>query len=295
MKIDMDEHTLLRAEIRAVKKQIQQMGRRQQHLARTFLTYMNEAHLDRPERVRNARALAEFVHTIVGGAQGGPPTCVAVGRTDTAGFYGSGVLVLDSRLVLTAAHCGPPFSTLPTAVNLGVEAVTQPPVGELRKATFRAFPGYRDGGPHDLAAMVLSEKSEIPPADLATHDDLSRADEVILAGFGDDDLAGTLGAGIKRFVKVPIVFMQGGISDTPDNPHRNDTFDHQMEFLAGRPGSGACFGDSGGPAYVEVDGKLKVAGITARVRSSICNGVSVLTRLDVQAHRAFILQHVPTS
>lgn len=39
----------------------------------------------------------------------------------------------------------------------------------------------------------------------------------------------------------------------------------QREFLMSIVGGGSCSGDSGGPAYVSLNGKLYVAGITSRM------------------------------
>ncbi|MES2857178.1 MAG: trypsin-like serine protease, partial [Bdellovibrionota bacterium] len=78
---------------------------------------------------------------------------------------------------------------------------------------------------------------------------LSVGQETLLAGFGDNDGVARSGGGKLRFVKTTILDPAYGKSEL--------TVDQSK-------GKGACYGDSGGPAYVEIEGKLHVAGVTSR-------------------------------
>jgi endonuclease G len=284
----------LQAELRALRAELKQLGTQHQRLARVFLTYISQAHLDRPERIAKAQELAELGITIVGGEPADPgqfDECAAIGRTDIAGLYASGVLAVSPRLVLTAAHCGPPVSTLPTTVALRIQDTSKLAGGEVLPGDFTGYPGYVEGGPHDIGVMVLPQGAQTPFVNLATTAEMQAATEVILVGFGDDDAAATSGGGIKRYVSVPIQFLKGGPSDTPGNPMAKLGFDKDLEFVAGLDGAGVCIGDSGGPAYIEVGGVRKVAGISSRIPGTVCSGLSILTRIDV--HAEWILSQVP--
>lgn len=277
---------------------MKQLRVEQRQMSRIFLKYMSQAHLDRPERVAKARTLIDFAITIVGGENapaGQFDECAAVGRTDIAGFYCSGVLAASSRLVITAAHCGPDgHSTLPDAVVLRATNLSNIADAEVIAGTFNDYPGYILGGPHDIAVLALAQSSTVNPVNLATTQEMQAATEVILAGFGDDDLTGTAGQGVKRFVKVPIQFLLGGVSDKPSNQMGKLHFDKELEFVAGAAAAGACIGDSGGPAYIAVGGQRTLAGIISRppkAQSPVCSGLTILTRID--AHRDWILGQIP--
>lgn len=294
----MDDKQRLETEVRALRSDLERLGAQHQQLARVFLTYISQAYLDRPERIAKARELAQLGITIVGGEDADPgqfDECAAIGRTDIAGLYASGVLAVSPRLVLTAAHCGPPVSTLPTTVALRIQNTSSLAGGEVLPGDFTGYPGYVEGGPHDIGVMVLPlGGAQTPYVNLATTTEMQAAIEVILVGFGDNDAAGTSGGGVKRYVSVPIQFLQGGPSDAAGNPMAKLDFDKNLEFVAGLNGAGVCIGDSGGPAYIEVGGVRKVAGIASRIpggHGAVCNGLSILTRIDV--HAEWILSKVP--
>jgi hypothetical protein len=56
-------------------------------------------------------------------------------------------------------------------------------------------------------------------------------------------------------------------------------------------GNGTCFGDSGGPAFVQVGGDLRVAAVTSFGANNQCTGYDVATQ--VASGTAFIDQYVP--
>lgn len=287
----------LHAEIRVLRAELQRVALSNRALARMFVTYMNQAGLDRPERVKRAKLLAAMGDTILGGHEVEDrdlEECAAVGRSDIAGFFASGVLAVSPRLVLTAAHCGPPVSTLPTQVALDLRNLKDVDASKIRNGDFEPYPGYVADGPHDIAAMVLTEDAPVAPVDLASTAELLAAEQVTLAGFGDNNAAGTTGFGVKRRVTVPIRFLRGAASDRPENPMARLAFDKDLEFVAGVDGAGACLGDSGGPAYIDTPNGRKLAGITSRTPATngpLCGGIVILTRVDI--HRDWILTQVP--
>lgn len=65
----------------------------------------------------------------------------------------------------------------------------------------------------------------------------------------------------------------------------------QTEFrLDESKGHGTCSGDSGGPAYIEIDGKLMLTGVTSR-GSGLCNNIGVYT--TVAPYVPWILEMMP--
>jgi secreted trypsin-like serine protease len=210
--------------------------------------------------------------------------CAAVGRLDVAGWYAGGVLV-HPRLVLTVAHTGPEGGkALPEAVVLRVQDLSCPGEGaEVIGGLFAAHEAYTGNGACDIAAMVLERASTVPPVPLATAAELAGAREVILAGFGADREAGWLGLSVRRAVTVPIRFLAGSVSDWECSSPGSIRFDPTLEFLAGAEDRGACFGDSGGPAYIIAGGTRKLAGIISRPavqQKPFCKGLTILTRID---------------
>jgi secreted trypsin-like serine protease len=214
-----------------------------------------------------------------------------VGRSDIAGFYASGVLALNRTLVITAAHCGPAgFSSLPNRAALRVTNLSRLANAELLDGDFKSHPQYVLGGAYDIAVLILRKNAKTPPVSLATTAELQAATEVTIVGFGNDNLGGTSGFGIQHFVTVPIQYLSGGATNR--SLAGNIEFDEDLEFVAGTRTAGACFGDSGGPAYIMADGARKLAGIVSRPPSTqhpACNGLTIFTRVD--RHQEWIMSH----
>lgn len=211
---------------------------------------------------------ARELERIIGGedvAPGAFTSCVCIGgATD---WFCSGV-VIAPRVVLTAAHCG---STI-TRVMIGGNSVkplldTNARVVPVQRVEVHA--AYRRSPFHeyDINLLILAEDANVPPALIATPDQLRAASTIQLVGFGYNDPQRPLGFGIKRQVLVPMA----PIFEAPDvaslaSLEAQLGFHAAYEFVAGRKGLGidTCNGDSGGPAYVSGPQGFRLAGLTSR-------------------------------
>lgn len=168
----------------------------------------------------------------------------------------SGVLLAPGH-VLTAGHCA---ERLPAEHSVFVGPALDAPVFTTRVARYALH------GEQDLALAVLEQ--EVPPEhalplQLATEDDhaaLGVGAELLIAGYG---LTETGELGTRLFVREPIV---------------ERTRDELV--VDGRGRSGACTGDSGGPALVrDGEGRHRVAGILSSGSPS-CLHIDIYVRVE---------------
>jgi endonuclease G len=268
---------------------VRRLSRDVQALSDVLARYVEEAALDdRADRVARALEHAARLARIVGGTRvpaGAFPECALVGDDDE--FFCSGTLV-HPRAVLSAAHCAR-GGARPTRVRLACDTdVALGTEEEVRVLRTRVHPQYRPDGANDVALLLLERPAKTPPAPRATTKELVKATSVQLVGFGYDDPEASLGFGTKRQVNVPIGAMRrtpkqdlGALVDRLE-------FDPATEFVAGRKklGRDTCNGDSGGPAYVKVGARWKLAGVTSRATADAvraCGDGGVYGRVDAHA------------
>ncbi|HEV3049261.1 MAG TPA: serine protease [Longimicrobium sp.] len=250
---------------------------------------------DVPQRAQRARELADFLARIVGGRPVKPgdfPECCLIGQESSIGtmsWFCTGVLV-HPRVVLTAGHCVRPPSLAPNVVALNATNFNDLDGAEIVRVRRTAVhPRYLQTRPlNDLTVLILRADARTAPVPMASSEELARARRTQLVGFGNDDIKSTRGFGTKREVTVEIA---RPLPDELDEREQNWRFESDLEFVAGGAGYDSCNGDSGGPAYIEVDGARKVAGLTSRaIHGAVndCGEGGVYTRVDV--HRDFIRQ-----
>lgn len=110
---------------------------------------------------------------------------------------------------------------------------------------------------------------------------LPKTETILLAGYGLNSIkqdpkskTGYTGTGAGTLRKTAVTLKDANYSDSEI-------------LVATTNGSGACHGDSGGPAYLIRNGKVTVAGVTSRANSETgaveCNGDTVYTSVPGMA------------
>ncbi len=197
---------------------------------------------------------------VLGGQPAPPgkwPDVAAVMDGDVA--FCTGTLVAP-RVVITAGHCvdGP---TEPTDVKLGATDSTGP--GEVI-AIEEAIEFLNWENTYDIAVLILAEPSTIAPRTVATtcvtRESLVNGAPITLVGYGatteeGDDPNTTLMEGQAAIVDATC---SAGAGCQP-------AVSPGGEFVAGGQGVDSCFGDSGGPVYLNSrhDG-IVLAGVVSR-------------------------------
>lgn len=170
--------------------------------------------------------------------------------------------VVGPRTVLTAAHCVDGVS--PTSLEFGFG----PSAGQIQASVqvigTAQHPKWDSQQLlNDIAVLTLAEDAPVQRASMNSFMDAGWVGkQVTLVGYGVTDGPSQSGAGTKRMVDVTI-----------------DQVDATTLHYTTEQGKTACNGDSGGPAYVEVDGNLVIVGVTSYGDQN-CQQFGVYTRVD---------------
>ncbi len=195
-------------------------------------------------------ALAAEAPPIVGGERTGDYPAVLLLWTGDATC--TGTLVAPNWLV-TAAHCVKGGDPDKMSVHVGKRPFAGSEEASSDVTELFAHPDYRSnmskGMDVGLVHLATPLESVVPmPLTRATIDNSWEGRDVRYVGYGVTSETAN-DSGVKRTVVVPFYQL---------DEHWMYTYD---------PGHNMCWGDSGGPAFVEEDGELAVAGIISWVGS----------------------------
>jgi hypothetical protein len=213
--------------------------------------------------------------------------------------------LISSKVFLTAAHCTAPLDGI-VADNPGSEVlVTFDPViaadGTFYTGTWHTNPAYNNyagqsgnSDPGDIAVIVLDkEPGGIAPASLPTAgllDDLKARHVLYTTGFT------AVGYGSVRDIK------ETGWQAVHDNLDRNRADQEALSLTkawitlsmnSATGNGGTCYGDSGGPHFMYLDGKETdiVAAITV-TGDAQCKATDKDYRTDTGSARRFLASYV---
>ncbi len=183
------------------------------------------------------------------------------------GSFCTGTLI-RADWVLTAAHCLEDTNPSGTRFYIGNDA-NNPNSGTFyRSLEFKIHEGYDDRSlENDIALVRLqSPVAGVPPipynvANLNPYE----GQEAFYVGFGAVEGINETGSGVKRSTSFAITRV------------------FQRVFESEYDGTGTCFGDSGGPALLSINGTQSVVGVTSAGAvggGDPCRTATISTRVD---------------
>lgn len=226
-----------------------------------------------------AAALCAPAAAIVGGARpmdaNGRPIVMMVGaRGNRAVICTATALARD--LLLSAAHCAAPGTELRVVLSSGAPTL---PIGEVaRHPRFDAREYDRGRVTADVALIklpialpdLIAPVALVPPGE-----SVAPGDRLLIAGFGVGTAGGQTIDGLARTARLAVTGRPGNLQIRLVDPTTRGE----------RAGLGACTGDSGGPAFRESDGGLRVIGViswsTGPAESEGCGGMTGVTPLTL--------------
>ncbi len=188
----------------------------------------------------------------------------------------SGTLVARD-VVLTAGHC---IAGGPVEVVLDSVDHARPGGERIRVAWALAYPDWWSR--YDAGVVVLERPATVKPrrivARCTAREELLPGRSVTLAGFG---LVGP--GGTRQTTRLHDAAMSITDASCTEEPACQPSIAPDGEFMAGGRGTDACFGDSGGPVYVDTAAGPALIGLVSRGLSlpgAPCGGGSVHVRAD---------------
>ncbi len=223
--------------------------------------------------------------SIVGGQTAQPadfPTVVAL-ENSPGNWFCTGTLI-DKDWVLTAAHCVEGETAANLSIRFDDANINDTTGGKVvAVAEIHGHPGYVEANWDNDIALIKLATSVTDREPTPVHRPIvASATTVIEVGYGDADINGN-GAGILRKLSTPTIDCA-----TTQDPTISGA---NVLCFDASDGNASCYGDSGGPAFITVNGKLLVAGITSGGTQDSCTaGFDLYT--SVAGELAFVDQYL---
>jgi secreted trypsin-like serine protease len=185
--------------------------------------------------------------------------------------------LITPDLVLTAGHC---IDTEPALVIVDTVDYGQPGGEPIKVKRSLAYPDWQHA--YDVGIVVLDHPAAAKPRAIAAacsiRDGLVAGALVHLVGFGLTTKSGTGDNSVLHEAQIPIIDPTCG-----DERSCVAAIEPDGEFTAGGSGRDACFGDSGGPIYLDTPGGPALVGVVSRgfaMAGAPCGSGGVYVRAD---------------
>ncbi|MBV8759648.1 MAG: serine protease [Deltaproteobacteria bacterium] len=191
----------------------------------------------------------------------------------------SGTLIAPD-VVLTAGHC---IETHPKLVVVGSVDLARPGGMAIAVKSATAYPSWKSS--YDVGVLVLDHAAPAKPRAIASactvKEHLTAGAKVHVVGFG---LTTKAGDGTNTRLHEAMIPIDDAMC-TQDSACQPSVAPGG-EFTAGGSGVDACFGDSGGPIYIDTKAGPALIGVVSRGEALIgepCGGGGVYVRADAVA------------
>jgi secreted trypsin-like serine protease len=228
------------------------------------------------------RAMLQFLPFLLSSTSvvGGEPVKPGEWRDAVAvlsdGAACTGTLITPD-VVLTAGHC---IESDPVAVVVGTVDYGVPGGEPIRVKWSLAYPEWREA--YDVGIVVLEHPARVKPRAIAAacsiREGLVAGALVHIVGFGLTARSGTGDNTVLHEGEIPVIDPTCG-----DDAACQPAIAPGGEFIAGGHGVDSCFGDSGGPVYLDTPRGPALVGVVSRASTMTdppCGNGGVYVRAD---------------